>query len=143
MNRSFVALLLVAPLAVLLAAAPPATSLDIYTIDVEGGKSVLIVSPSGESMLIDVGWPSSANRDASAEVVFDAVKRAGLKRIDYLVLSHFDVDHYSELGTADTNPPSANSSRCPAVMASSAPPNNNARRTPAWPSPASSSSGTK
>ncbi len=106
MNRSFVALLLVAPLAVLLAAAPPATSLDIYTIDVEGGKSVLIVSPSGESMLIDVGWPSSANRDASAEVVFDAVKRAGLKRIDYLVLSHFDVDHYSELGTADTNPPS-------------------------------------
>lgn len=91
------ALLLVAPLAALLAAAPPATSLDIYTIDVEGGKSVLIVSPSGESMLIDVGWPSSASRDASTEVILDAVKKAGLKQIDYLVLSHFDVDHMGDV----------------------------------------------
>jgi beta-lactamase superfamily II metal-dependent hydrolase len=97
MNRLFTSLLLIAPLAALLGAAPPARSLDIYTIDVEGGKSVLIVSPSGESMLIDVGWPSSANRDASTEVIVDAVKKAGLKQIDYLVLSHFDVDHMGDV----------------------------------------------
>ena len=34
---------------------PAAKTLDFYTIDVEGGKSVLIVSPSGESMVFDVG----------------------------------------------------------------------------------------
>ena len=31
-------------------------NLEIYWIDVEGGASTLIISPSGESMLIDTGW---------------------------------------------------------------------------------------
>ena len=31
-------------------------TLDFYWIDVEGGAATLIVSPSGESMLIDTGW---------------------------------------------------------------------------------------
>ena len=74
-----------------------AKALDIYTIDVEGGKSVLFVSPSGESMLVDVGWPKSANRDASTDQILDAAKKAGLKQIDYLVLSHFDVDHIGDV----------------------------------------------
>ena len=42
--------------------------LDFYTIDVEGGKAVLIVSPARESMLIDVGWPKSPTREASTDV---------------------------------------------------------------------------
>jgi len=98
MNRWLVALLLVASLAWLRGAdAQVANALDIYTIDVEGGKSVLFVPPSGESMLIDVGWPKAANRDASTDVILDAVKKAGLKQIDYLVLSHFDVDHIGDV----------------------------------------------
>src|SRR6185369_5487830 len=32
-------------------------TLDIYFIDVEGGASTLIVTPLGESMLIDSGFP--------------------------------------------------------------------------------------
>ena len=32
-------------------------SLQIYFIDVEGGQSTLVVSPSGQSLLIDTGWP--------------------------------------------------------------------------------------
>ena len=43
------------------------------------------------------GGPSSASRDASTEVIVDAVKKAGLKQIDYLVLSHFDVDHMGDV----------------------------------------------
>ena len=82
---------------VLCARPAQAQSLDFYTIDVEGGKSVLVVSPSGESMLIDTGWPKAANRDASTDVIVDAVKKAGLKQIDYLVLSHFDVDHIGDV----------------------------------------------
>src|SRR6266496_430278 len=81
----------------LLAAAPAAKTLDVYTIDVEGGKSVLVVSPAGESMLIDAGWPQAANRDASTQVIVDAVKKAGLTQIDYLVVSHFDTDHVGDV----------------------------------------------
>src|SRR5580765_6223519 len=98
MKRLLPAILLVAPLAgFLVAAALPAKTLDFYTIDVEGGKSVLIVSPPGESMLFDVGWPEAGNRSASPEQIVDAVRKAGLKQIDYLVLSHFDVDHMGDV----------------------------------------------
>jgi competence protein ComEC len=93
-----VALLLGGSLIALASAAAQMTkALDFYTIDVEGGKSVLVVSPSRESMLIDVGWPNTGNRDASTDVIVDAVKKAGLTVIDYLVLSHFDVDHIGDV----------------------------------------------
>jgi competence protein ComEC len=70
-----------------------AKTLDFYTIDVEGGKSVLIVSPAGESMLIDAGWP----RADSVDRIVEAVKAAGLTRIDYVLISHFDIDHIGDL----------------------------------------------
>jgi len=54
-------------LAALTIAAPPAfaqpRNLDIHWVDVEGGAATLIVSPSGESLLIDSGW-EVGDRDA-------------------------------------------------------------------------------
>ena len=38
-------------------------NLDIYFIDVEGGQSTLIVTPAGESLLIDTGYPDHGGRD--------------------------------------------------------------------------------
>ena len=81
----------------LVSAAPAAKTLDFYTIDVEGGKAVLIVSPSGESMLFDAGWPELPGHDASVDRIVETVKAAGLKRIDFLVISHFDVDHMGDV----------------------------------------------
>ena len=81
-------------LAASLAAAP---NLEIYVIDVEGGKSVLLVSPSGQSMLFDAGWPAANNRLASTERIVEAVAAAGLRRIDFLVISHFDLDHLGDV----------------------------------------------
>lgn len=75
----------------------PAKTLDFYTIDVEGGKSVLVVSPSGESMLFDAGWPATGNRAASTERIVAALRGAGLKQLDYLVVSHFDIDHIGDV----------------------------------------------
>jgi len=89
------ALLLLTALGVF--AVPASKTLDIYTIDVEGGKAFLIVSPSGESMLIDVGWAKSENRPASTDVIVNAAKAAGLSRIDYLVISHYDADHLGDV----------------------------------------------
>ena len=65
-------------------------TLDIYWIDVEGGAATLIVSPSGESLLYDAGWEVDG-RDGRR--IAAAVKQAGLKQIDYFVLSHFHADH--------------------------------------------------
>src|ERR1700731_4951518 len=70
------------------------TNLDIYWIDVEGGASTLIVSPSGESMLIDTGWTVG---DRDAKRIYAATQQAGLKKIDYLVISHFHADHVGGL----------------------------------------------
>jgi len=78
------------PLLLLLAISAPAADLNMYWIDVEGGASTLIVSPSGESLLIDTGWTVG---DRDAKRIFAAAQRAGLKKIDYLVMSHFHADH--------------------------------------------------
>lgn len=63
--------------------------LDIYFIDVEGGASTLIVTPSGESILIDSGFPTS--RDAKR--IVRVARLAGLKQIDHYVATHFHRDH--------------------------------------------------
>jgi beta-lactamase superfamily II metal-dependent hydrolase len=69
----------------------PAQNLHIYAIDVEGGKSTLYVSPSGESMLVDTGYAGNNNRDASR--IARAAAAADVKRIDYLVITHYHGDH--------------------------------------------------
>lgn len=72
-------------------AARAAKTLDIYFIDVEGGQATLLVSPSGESMLIDAGWTDADGRDASR--IAAAAKFAGIRQIDYLVITHYHRDH--------------------------------------------------
>jgi competence protein ComEC len=64
-------------------------TLDIYSIDVEGGQSTLFVSPSGESLLVDAG--SAGERDAGR--IAAVAKTAGLTQIDYLLVTHYDSDH--------------------------------------------------
>jgi len=68
-----------------------AGTLDVYFIDVEGGQATLFVAPSGESMLVDTGWAGFNGRDADR--IMAAAKLAGLKQIDYLVVTHYHLDH--------------------------------------------------
>jgi competence protein ComEC len=70
---------------------PASDRLRIYFIDVEGGQSTLFVTPEGESLLIDTGWPDSNGRDADRIVA--AAKKAGLSKIDYVLITHYHVDH--------------------------------------------------
>jgi competence protein ComEC len=65
--------------------------LQIFFIDVEGGQATLMVTPSGQSLLIDTGWPGFNGRDASRIVT--TAKAAGIERIDYVVITHFHRDH--------------------------------------------------
>lgn len=67
--------------------------LDIYFIDVEGGAATLLVTPQGESLLIDSGYPDNNGRDRNR--ILDVVRNvAGLKRIDHAAVSHWHRDHY-------------------------------------------------
>ena len=67
--------------------------LDIYFIDVEGGAATLLVTPSGESMLIDSGYPDNRGRDKD-RIIHVAKDVAGLSRIDHAAVSHWHRDHY-------------------------------------------------
>jgi competence protein ComEC len=68
-----------------------AKTLDIYFIDVEGGQSTLIVSPAGESVLVDTGYPGLNGRDPDR--IMAALKDAKVSRIDFLLITHFHEDH--------------------------------------------------
>lgn len=76
-------------LAVAIAHAQKSSDLNIYFVDVEGGQSTLIVSPSGESLLIDTGFPGT--RDA--ERIASLAKQIGVTEIAYLLITHYHGDH--------------------------------------------------
>src|SRR5690349_3142916 len=66
-------------------------SVQIFFVDVEGGQATLIVTPAGQSMLIDTGWPAFNGRDADR--IVSTAKAAGVDRIDYVLITHFHRDH--------------------------------------------------
>jgi beta-lactamase superfamily II metal-dependent hydrolase len=74
-----------------LTASAQTRNFEIYWIDVEGGASTLFVSPSGESLLFDTGFPDNGDRDAKR--IYTAAQNAGLKQIDHVVISHWHADH--------------------------------------------------
>ena len=75
-------------------AAKPRT-LDIYWIDVDGGAATLIVSPTGESMLVDTGFPGALDTDR----IIQTMATAGVSRIDHLWITHYHVDHVGGVAT--------------------------------------------
>lgn len=84
-----------------------AKTLNIYVIDVEGGNATLFVSPTGESLLLDTGNAGAgAVRDATR--IMDAVRDAGLSKIDYLIITHWHGDHYGGLSELAARIPISN-----------------------------------
>lgn len=69
----------------------PAQPLRMVFVDTEGGQATLILTPRGESLLVDAGFPGNNSRDADRIVA--AAKRLGLARIDWLLVTHYHLDH--------------------------------------------------
>src|SRR5947199_9364846 len=65
--------------------------LDIYWVDTEGGAATLLVTPAGESVLIDCGNPGTRDAERIHKL---ATQQAGLKAIDHLIITHWHTDHY-------------------------------------------------
>jgi competence protein ComEC len=92
-RRTFMLLLLLVPFMFSHAQTRTEKKLDIYVIDVEGGNATLVVSPQGESLLIDTGnTGAAAPRDADR--IIAATKDAKLQQIDHLVTTHWHGDHF-------------------------------------------------
>lgn len=78
------------------------TTLDLYFVDVEGGQATLFVTPAGQSLLVDTGFPGDGAfaslpgdpaRARDAQRILAAARDAGVTRIDYLLITHFHADH--------------------------------------------------
>lgn len=65
--------------------------LKISVLDVEGGQATLILTPAGQSLLVDTGYPGNGDRDLNR--VLAALKKSGIKKLDYLVVTHYHTDH--------------------------------------------------
>ena len=63
--------------------------LQVYVIDTEGGKAALWITPAGQTVLVDSGNPGGRDTDR----LMDAIKDAGVTKIDYLISTHYHVDH--------------------------------------------------
>ena len=76
MKRALTALALAASALAISAAtmAQQAKTLHIEWIDTEGGAATLIITPAGESFLIDTGYP---DQDRDAKRIFAAAQKAG------------------------------------------------------------------
>ena len=75
-------------------------TLDIYVIDTEGGKSMVLVTPDGEKMLVDGGNPSQDDRDTKRIVA--VAQAAGIKQFDYILATHYDSDHVGNIPRVDS-----------------------------------------
>ena len=71
-----------------------ADTLDIYFVDPGGavGNATVIVSPSGETAMLDAGLPFMTRK------VVEVFKQAGAKQIDFMINTHYHSDHFG--GTA-------------------------------------------
>ena len=79
-------------------------TLDIYFIDVEGGKSTLVITPDRHTLLIDTGWagdgseyrPGDPHKARDANRIVAAARDAGVSQIEHLLITHFHTDHNGE-----------------------------------------------
>jgi competence protein ComEC len=93
-------------LAGLAATLQAAGTFDIYCLDVEEGSGTLLVAPSGQTILIDGGNARPEGRDAGRFLAL--AKELGIKRIDYLVVTHYHGDHYGATPEIARNLPIVN-----------------------------------
>lgn len=76
---------------------PARKGLEIDFIDVMGGAATLIVTPGGESILIDSGWPGQGDRDPK-RIVHVLKDLSGCDHLDHLVTTHWHMDHFGGVG---------------------------------------------
>jgi len=68
--------------------------LHVTAIDVGQGDAIFVVFPRGSTLLVDAGGLSASSAfDIGERVVAPVIRDAGVRRLDYVALSHGDPDH--------------------------------------------------
>lgn len=73
---------------------------EIHIFDVKQGDSQLIISPSGKTLLIDMGEPAR-NTGSGAAYIADKLRKImgpSFSHIDYIIPSHLHLDHIGNAG---------------------------------------------
>jgi competence protein ComEC len=99
-QKSFGILLLATLAGVSAAATPPAT---FYLVDIGHGNVAFVISPSGETMLLDCGGGPGA-----VDLIYKFMQQNDIKKIDYLVISHFEADHMGAVAALSKKVPIVN-----------------------------------
>jgi competence protein ComEC len=77
--------------------------LEVTALDVGQGDSLLTVSPTGDTMLIDAGGPTGratpATWDIGEQIVAPYLWQRGLRKLDVVVLTHAHSDHMGGMPT--------------------------------------------
>jgi beta-lactamase superfamily II metal-dependent hydrolase len=73
-------------------------TLTIVEPDMDGGGGTLYVTPEGVSVLVDVGSPPNGSvaldgAKAGVDRLVTAAKALGVKKIDYVIITHYHGDH--------------------------------------------------
>lgn len=71
----------------------PPEGLRLTAIDVGQGDAILVETSGGTRMLVDAGGATRAEFDVGERVVAPALWNLGISRLDYLAVTHPDVDH--------------------------------------------------
>ncbi len=82
---------------------PKSKNLKLTFIDVGQGESILVEFPGKRKMLIDGGGFPEGTFDIGENVVSPFLWKKGLKKIDYLVLTHAHPDHLNGLKAVSKN----------------------------------------
>lgn len=78
--------------------APPG-AMSLIAFDVGQGDALLIETPGGHRVLVDAGGVGGDGRDVGGRVVGMALRALGIRRLDYLVVTHPDLDHVGGAAT--------------------------------------------
>ena len=71
----------------------PTGDLRVTTFDVGQGEAILVQFPNGRRLLVDAAGVAADGRDLGERVVGPALRARGIRRVDYLLVTHADADH--------------------------------------------------
>lgn len=74
----------------------PDRSLRITVLDVGQGDAIFIACPNGRTLLVD-GGARTPFYDAGARVILPFMRAKGYRRVDTIIVTHPDLDHYGGL----------------------------------------------
>ena len=71
----------------------PPGDLRLTAFDVGQGEALLVQFPNGRRLLVDAGGVTADGRDLGERVVGPALRARGIRRVDYVLVTHADADH--------------------------------------------------